>query len=248
MYAFSLSSQNLSFIERLATIETFTFKTNTSRYLLPRCIAIFLSPKVFSMIKQNATDTELKLKTPDTNGIFEQIIQLGYGKQIIITDENRETLSSFAKELENKELIEACMNFKGGFVQPSALTLKNAIPSLKSKISVGASVENDLNFVAEHFFEFDQKDLYLLDQHTLKKILSNHALSTRNENTLFNFIFDLVTVKGRTYQPLFEFIHFEDIGVDEMARFVNTFKTEQCSFQYQASACNHHVKVKPSAD
>ena len=250
--AFTLSSQNLSFIERLVTIETFTFKTNKKRYLIPRCIAVFLSPKVFSIIKQNATNTELELKTRDDDDVFEQIIQLGYGKQIYINDDNRKSLLSFAQELENKELIDACTNIKGLYSSPSSLTLKNAIPSLKSKITFGANVTNDINFVADHFFEFDQKDLYTLDHHTLKRILSHPSLSIRNENTLFNFVFDLVSVKGRTYQPLFEFIHFEDIGVEEIARFVNAFNASSLSepvwrsIGRRLTAEQSHLSVPPS--
>ena len=197
--------------------------------MIPRCIAVFLSPRVFSIIKQNATNTELELQTPDDDEMFEQLIQLGYGKQIYINDENRNSLLSFGKELENKELVDACMNVKGLYASPSAMTLKNAIPSLKSKVTVGANITNDINFVADHFFEFDQKELYVLDHHTLKRILSHPSLSIRNENTLFNFVFDLVSVKGRTYQPLFEFIHFEDIGVEEMSRFVNAFNASSLS-------------------
>ena len=228
MNGFSLSSKNLMFIERLSTTETFTFRTNRSKYLLPRCIAVFLSEKVFSIVKSNATMNELALKTPDDKGIFEQIIQLGYGKQIVLTEENKHTVLAFAKELDNRELMDACMSFNATIPQ-SSLTLKNAISALKSKISIGVNVDDDIAFVAENFFSFDQKELYTLDSHTLKRILSKPALAERNENTLFNIIFDLVSQKGRNYFPLFEFINFEEIGFEEITRFVNAFNASSLS-------------------
>ena len=124
-----------------------------------------------------------------------------------INDQTGANFLSLKEARSGKELIDACTNIKGLYSSPSSLTLKNAIPSLKSKITFGANVTNDINFVADHFFEFDQKDLYTLDHHTLKRILSHPSLSIRNENTLFNFVFDL-DLSGVIFRYLIIFQRF----------------------------------------
>jgi hypothetical protein len=179
-------------------------------------------------VKQNPATNELTLETPDDRDIFEQIIQLGYGKQIILTEENKLAILAFAKELNNKELIDACTNFNAAVPQ-SKLTLKNAVSSLKAKLAVGVNVNDNLEYVAEHFFSIEPKDLYLLDSHTLKRLLAMPALAQRDENTLFNIIFDIVSSKGKSYVQLYDFINFEDLGTEEITRFVNGVNSDSIS-------------------
>ncbi|EAY23105.1 hypothetical protein TVAG_183410 [Trichomonas vaginalis G3] len=48
----------------------------------------------------------------------------------------------------------------------------------------------------------------------------------RNENKLFNIIYNIVHEKGKNYFPLFEFIKFKELGDSEMKKFM-----EFCSLQ-----------------
>lgn len=157
MIPFQLSSAGLSYVDRLSSMEFFTFVASGNKDMMPRALAVFLSPRVFKILKENATISSLSLKTPENNKVFSDIIKLASGNQIYITEKNIDTIKSYAKELENQELLEICNKKLHDLVFKSQVTLENAIRSIKSKEKASMNIDNDVSFISLNFFDFDEK-------------------------------------------------------------------------------------------
>lgn len=247
MIPFQLSSAGLSYVERLSSVEYFTFIAGGSKYVVPRALAVFLSPKVFKIVKDNATNLTLTLKTSDNNKVFDDIIKLASGSQIYINEKNIDTLFSFAKELENTELMEICHKKNHELVFKSPITLENAIRTIRSKIKAKMNIDNDISFIAERFFDFTPKSLHSLDPDTLYRIISDENLQIRTESKLFAFIYNIVRDCGESYFRLYDLVRFNELSDSEMKLFVDSCNITNINETIWKSICSRFSKTSNSS-
>jgi hypothetical protein len=82
----------------------FEFVVGSKIYQCPRLIATFLSRKVSRLCTLDPTIDEYWVDTPYPLQQFPQFLSLGYSSNLVVTDANRGSILSIARELENTEL------------------------------------------------------------------------------------------------------------------------------------------------
>jgi hypothetical protein len=102
-----LSSSGLGCLDVPAVDDgLFTFLVGDARSPCPAIVAQFLSPKVTKLLMCDPTLEEYHLSTPDDKRLFERLLSLAAGYEIMISSSNAMALLPFANELENEELAE----------------------------------------------------------------------------------------------------------------------------------------------
>ena len=114
---------------------------------------------------------------------FELIERLWNGGSITINKSNADTLLKLNEELENEELNSLLVNFTN-----EAISVENCISRLRLKTRLGLDVNQELEFVAGNFFEFNISDLSSLSVSEFESVLVHESLQIESENSLLDCI------------------------------------------------------------
>jgi hypothetical protein len=121
---------------------------------------------------------------------------------MIADEKNTEMFESLIEDLGNCELNETIIKF----VESSeSLNVSNCISRLNRRLKHCVVIEEECNFIASHFSEFDIDGIRSLEIDILKTILHSDSLRILNEDWLFQFLFDL----GSSHSELIGSVRFE---------------------------------------
>ena len=215
--SFSLGIAGIERIYLLQEPASFTIQVGADKYQISNSFAVFLSPTVFSLLKNDPLQNVFKIDVFDENKFFKQIISLAYGKPIEINQKNCYIFYKFALELGIEEMIhfiEAIPQMK--------IDCDNCIERLLEKYKYSLDYSEIINFIAEHFWEIPENELERLDYEILESILSQPTLKLKSEHQLFHLVCSLVPQKS-SYSPLFGFCRFDLLNSIEISHFIELF-------------------------
>ena len=137
MRKISLSSHGLSYLEGCKGFNMISFVAGGNTYNLPNFIAFFLSPKLAISFMKGGMFNTITLQTQDYAGIFQKIVDLAFGKEVEIFDNEIQTLHNYATELENSELCNLLNGFSSLQYSSSSFQRKSILqtysnPSISS--------------------------------------------------------------------------------------------------------------------
>ena len=233
MNSFSLSSKGLLSATRMCADLDFTFNVGSNSYKVSRFFAGFISPIISQMSLSDPFISSFDIDIDDSEHQFGKIIELQWGSPIIFND--YEYLILLGNKLGNDEILEFGMNLKN---KEDPLSIKNVIERLKTKLKYKIDNYDEVNFIAKHFCEIEERQLNSLDVNTLELILSSPILRIDNEIYIFKFIDNLINERGKQFKRLLNCVHFEFLTKTEMAKFLSLIEPEDLSGPIWHSLCN----------
>lgn len=219
---FSLSSSGLANVASLPVREEdiFTFKVSGMDFECGKYVAVFISPLVAKMIKQDPLFTSLTIentcKNPQMINVF--INKLLSGQKFEISKQFAPHVKEIGVALQNPELISFADQV---LLANSSLSTKNIINIIKSKLEFGQNITDEISYVAKNISFVSRTELSLLDIDILDQILSCPDLLIENEDWLVELIFDICQQNPNPNSTiLFRNVSFEYVSTSGITRFL----------------------------
>jgi hypothetical protein len=210
---FSLSAKGLTHIPtQNYRIMQFTFTVAGISYITTNLMADFLSLKLARLHAATPLLESFALDASDPQRCFAHFLSLARGESVEISDSNADYYLSFATILENPELFQFL-----SAARPQELTLSNAVDRLSLLRRMELSHAEEIQFVADHFFEFPHTDIGRLEPSLLSEVIG--ASGPRDPEGLFALI-SAATQSDPRYFDLFQFVPFERLSLQSMSRFI----------------------------
>jgi hypothetical protein len=201
----SLSAKGLQRLALNEPDDTFTFIVGASQYHCSMLTALFLSPLLSQLQAGDPTIRELSIDVEDSNHHFADVLALGRGAEIHVTEANQLFLRAISRELKNPEL--AFLSFA---TLTDDATLISAIAQLHGLAEPPSPTSRDAEYVASHLYALSASDIAGLSFSVLYSILSSPKLVIRNEDHLCQLIRDhFDTCQDSSSFSLLEFVRFE---------------------------------------
>jgi hypothetical protein len=166
----------------------------------------------------------------ETKVCFESIIALMEGRSIVLSQENCESLQEIAKMIENEELLKKCLEFGIG---KEEISVMNCIDRLKAKEESGCSIDEEIKFIASHFYELDTESLKEVKRETIESIISDECLCLRDEESLVKFIESL----GEEYSFLYRYVECCFLSLEGIEEFLSQISENGMDERLWRSLC-----------
>jgi hypothetical protein len=197
------------------TENDFTFVVGDDSYQCPWFVADFLSPRIGHLHSLDPTINEFVIETEDPEHQFASLLSLGRGESLAVPEPNLPFLASVASELGNCELYFSVHN-----VQQKAVTVSTFCEHFKDCDFVDNFSKEAIEFLAAHFFEFEQSFLTGLPIELLTQILGDESLTIESEDSLFEFVLSRLELNPSSATVLLEFVRFEFLTKSAIDKFV----------------------------
>jgi hypothetical protein len=227
----------------------FEFRVGGRSHSCSSFVAEFLSPKISQLRAADLTIDSFQVCAEDKSGMFEQVLSLGRGDELVVNQSNQDFLIEVFKQLRNSELY-----FMTSGDLDSGLTVTNVADQLKMKRSLNANVSNELDFIASNFHKFPRDSLESLDPSDLYQVLSSRNLLISSEDSLCEIVMKFVEADP-CFFSYFEFVRFEFLSRSMISSFVELTKTldsngelgQWLSGSIWSSICNRFVLTPESS-
>ena len=202
-----------------AVEKDFEFVVNGESIFCNSVLACALSPKISSLRSSDALANRFVINTSDEKGLFHQVLSLTLGKSIDISDDAHDVgfFLSIAQELGNRSLLEHLLK-----VTRKGLTVETCVDRLKELASYGLACDEELEFIAAHFYEIDREKLKEIDLDLLNQILFSGSLVLESEDALYEFVADLFRTNEDNQDAcfrLFSAVWFECLSIENVTSF-----------------------------
>jgi hypothetical protein len=157
-----------------------------------------------------------------SDDIFEQISKFIKSGCLEINESNCAKLQCVFEILDNEEVICRLIEFQEC---KEDFTISNCIARIKLKRGNMRSFENELEFIASNFHQFDLSELEKLkefDVDILEEILSSQNLLLKDEDSLVEFISSL----GEEFTVLYDYVVFRFLTSKGITQFLSSFSIE----------------------
>jgi hypothetical protein len=172
-FKISFSSKGLPNIPCSENRNDFDFIVGENHYPCPWYVAAFLSPKICRNCSIDPTQTEFIVETSDSNHQFDEIVSLSRGETIDFTSSSSRLsfFISIAREFENGELLFSMKDQ----IDPE-LNISNVIPRLIERSEFEMRNDEEIEFIASHFYEFSFSSLSKVFLNDISAIVSHPSL------------------------------------------------------------------------
>jgi hypothetical protein len=195
--SFFLSTKGFRNLTVIADQDDFTFIIGSVTYSCPSYFAEFLSPRISQLRSIDSTFTEFIFETTDQLNVFPQILSIGRGCELSISDSNRSFILSIARELANAELCEKIAN-----LCPIELNLTTVVKRLHFCDDLGIDFTSEIEFAASHFSELSEPELTTLNFEIISAIFESPSLKSKDEDELYHFVITQGKVESNYYSLL----------------------------------------------
>jgi hypothetical protein len=214
MASVSLSAAGLSHVAISEAANDFEFVVSGATHRCPSWMAAFLSPYIAAIRSIDGTFSSFHIQTPDDQGLFQEVLSLGRGKRLVLSDLNRDFLFSVAKELRNSKLFLLLFQKYEG-----SISITNVANRIRSLAHMEANIDSEIEFLASHLHEMSSSDILELSFETVCDILRHPRLKIGSEDSLYQMISMRVSSDSRFFQ-LFTLIHFEFLTDETFADYI----------------------------
>jgi hypothetical protein len=196
----ALSTKGLKCADRISR-KDFRFVSGSDVFVCDRFQAALISPQIANLLTNDPTFDEFSLKCSEPRSL-ELIYELIIDSSMIVDKKNIEMFESLIEDLGNCELSEMIIKFVESC---ESLNISNCISRLNKRLKHCIVIDEECDFIASHFSEFDLDGIRSLDFNILKDILHSDSFRIVNEDWLLQFLFDL----GSSYSELIGSVRFE---------------------------------------
>jgi hypothetical protein len=234
---FILSSKGLGRTRGIES-EEFIFVVGSREFKSNVFQAAFLSKSVERLLMSDNTITKFEVSSNEEFiESFEEIVRLLEGKSIHINANNCELLRRISKILDNEELLNKCVELVIG---KESICVSNCVDRLIVKEEFGSEIEEEINFIAKHFYEVELCKMTDLHVETLEAIVSHRDLCLRDEESLLEFIrsIEVNFNPSLACSNLYGYVECRYLSVEGIVKFLQSIEeTSMMNFGVWGSIC-----------
>jgi hypothetical protein len=195
--------------------------------------ASFVSPAIHRVLCSDNTIDKFEVNGYEFDfEVIEEFSRLMNGFSILINERNCESFRQLSRILENEELL-GRISFELG---EESITICNCCSRLKVKTDGRYDIEEEVEFIACHFYEFESRELDKLKElniDVLERIFGCDNLCLEDEESLVEFISSL----GEEYSSLYGFIECRFLSVEGIDKFLSLISFEELDLRLWESIC-----------
>ncbi|OHS95125.1 hypothetical protein TRFO_38643 [Tritrichomonas foetus] len=231
--SFSLSSDFLTRVNFDIYDKDFTFIVNEQCYKVNKICADIISPIINNIHKTDPTVDHFDITCEFDSSEFEHIIGLFKNQPIEINKINTKQMMHFFNELGNSEFLSFLL---GNCESLESCSQEKVIERFLIKLKHSINVDEDVEFIANHFYQFEENLSSDLDVDSLSIILSHPSLQIPNEEWLFNLIMNNIQ-RNPLFISLLEFVEFRNLSTESMFHFAQQIPFEELNISIWKSIC-----------
>ena len=190
---------------------TFLF-ADGSKYMCPRFIADFVSPKIAQLHGFDVTYDVYQMDSDHDKEQFQSFMKLILDENV--RNEDAQSFIMYAKELGNVELVEL---FEKEL--ENKITIDNVWTRIDLKMSLHMNMSEEMDFLASHF-SIAKTKIAEKSFDVIYSILSSPELRLEDEDELYVFVRDLVAKDSTWFTP-FELIDFSTLSKHSISDFID---------------------------
>jgi hypothetical protein len=214
----ALSTKGLKSANRVGR-KDFQFISGSDTFVCDRFQAMFVSPRIATLIETDPTIDEFSLDHANSRS-FETLEQLICGDVIVVNETKVKVLIDLIEDLGNLELSESVLTF---IESKTELDVSNCISRLNWKMRLNVNIVSEIEFIATHLSDFRVDAVRDIEISIVEDILQQHSLRILNEDWLLKFIFEL----GSKYFGLIGYVRFEFLNAESIDLFFNTISIDE---------------------
>lgn len=226
--SFHLSSSGLANAKRHNVKNDFKFLVGKNppykEYPCNSFFANFISPKVAMLHASDPNVSSFVLPIDDGNQNFQLVMDLMYGHPIKPTDIQVYSLREFAKILGNDELHKK-------FNDNSGINTTNVVSRLEEKYSNGMDASTEIEYIAKNIASIPPNSFAKTPIILLERILSHPDILVKDEDSLFEFIEEIVLSRNPRPITLFSHIIFENLRTETLNHALSLINPETLTSQ-----------------
>jgi hypothetical protein len=185
--------------------------------------ACFISKAIHRLLMSDRTICKFELEAHEYSvDICEEFSKFIKSGSLELNENNCKDFEFVFRILENEELQKEIDDFEFG---KGEVDINNCISRLENKVRNKCNIDEELNFIASHFYMFNSRELERLKNNkieVLERILSSENLLLKDEDSLVEFISSL----GEEYSELYDYVEFEFLSVKGIETFLSCFSLE----------------------
>ncbi|OHS92924.1 hypothetical protein TRFO_40731 [Tritrichomonas foetus] len=162
---------------------------------------------------------------------FKKFLDILKGNPFKCKENEYQLAYEIAQKLGNREIIHLLTD-----ELEKQINDENVIKRIISKRLKKQNFDLEVKYLASNLYNFNVERLKLLDYETLNLILDSPYLKIKNEESLFDMIFDLTYEIPLAFN-LFEYIQFEYLSPEKMNEFVSNFDSEDITGSIWKKIC-----------
>jgi hypothetical protein len=166
----------------------------------------------------DSTLREFVIARKDPEDYFHNFVSLGEGCRMTVTNENSAFFRSTCCELWNEELLKSIFDH-----YDNDITCNTVFGRLQFLVAAHESCDREIEFCSSHFFELEISKLHEMPFKVICAIVLHHSLKLQNEDSLYEFITNLVVDESR-YSSLFEHVRFGYLSCELMCSFIEVIR------------------------
>jgi hypothetical protein len=213
--------------------EDFTFVVGSREFKCNVFQAAFISKAVARQLVSDSTTNKFEVSLSEEEEYvegFKNVVRLMEGCSISINSDNCGILERLGKMIDNEELIRKVVDYGIG---KESLSVSNCIENIRLKEEFGCEVEEELKFIAEHFYEVNQDEVKTLRNSTVEAIVSHENLCLEDEESLLEFISSL----GEEELNLYGYVECRYLSLEGIEKFVEGMNEEMIDGRIWRSIC-----------
>ena len=132
--------------------DQFTFIVGNDEKEYKCCLfqACLVSEKVCNLVRNDPSILSLRVSSDEPCCVFDLIESLWNGESVKVTKDNVCDLLKLSQDLENEELYSLLIDFN---LSSEPISVSNCISRLHMRSGLGMKCEEEISFIASHFFE-----------------------------------------------------------------------------------------------
>jgi hypothetical protein len=165
--SFALSSTGLANVPVKESRNDFEFIVGDATYRCPSLIADFFSRRIPALHALDDTISSFVIEAKDGQNSFSNLLSLGHGQRLCVTETDQRFLLSISRELGNSEVYSHILKAVEGDI-----SMENVVGRINLLEEMSADYASEVEFLASHFFEISSLDICELSYDALQQVLS----------------------------------------------------------------------------
>lgn len=195
--------------------EKFTFVFGGHDFVCSRIQASFISGKVRRALWSDVTADRLIVDIRGDVSLFDVVVKLMNGECIEVNGQNAQFMRDVSVFLDNNELTKLVTSV---IENEEELCLENVIDRLRMKQVIELNIDNEVDFVASHFYELEEQQISVLSVDDLDSIFRSSSLQVKDEDSVLNVVLSHVDSVTNNY-PLLRHICPEYLSEDRLSEY-----------------------------
>jgi hypothetical protein len=194
-------------------------------------LASIISPKAFEIVTQNnhhsiSIECRSEIEQSKFEESFENIFKLLYGCPLFVCENNFETILSISTQLGNSIIFNHCIEFLESIdISKSKIETLLWILQFSDFIFERIELSSIVSKFAENFENISFESLSNISPSGISKILQSSNLKLKNENSLFEFLFEYFQRWNEFSIPLFSNVYFEYLNENNLKNCFELFSS-----------------------